>query len=43
VLLGGLVVYRERFSRLQRMGAAVLIGGLLLFSAGAYRSYSEPP
>jgi drug/metabolite transporter (DMT)-like permease len=31
VLLGGLVVYRERFSRLQWLGAAILIGGLLLF------------
>jgi drug/metabolite transporter (DMT)-like permease len=31
VLLGGLTVYRERFSRLQWLGAAVLIGGLLLF------------
>jgi drug/metabolite transporter (DMT)-like permease len=31
VLLGGLVVYHERFSRLQWLGAAILIGGLLLF------------
>jgi drug/metabolite transporter (DMT)-like permease len=31
VLLGGLIVYRERFSRLQWLGAAILIGGLLLF------------
>ena len=31
VLLGGLVVYRERFSRLQWLGAAILIMGLLLF------------
>ncbi len=28
VLLGGLIVYRERFSRLQWLGAAVLIAGL---------------
>ena len=31
VLLGGLVVYRERFSRLQWLGALILIAGLLLF------------
>jgi drug/metabolite transporter (DMT)-like permease len=31
VLLGGLVVYQERFSRLQWLGAAILISGLLLF------------
>jgi drug/metabolite transporter (DMT)-like permease len=31
VLLGGLVVYHERFSRLQWLGAAILISGLLLF------------
>ena len=31
VLLGGLVVYRERFTRLQWLGAAVLIAGLALF------------
>jgi drug/metabolite transporter (DMT)-like permease len=31
VLLGGLIVYRERFSRLQWLGATVLVGGLLLF------------
>lgn len=31
VLLGGLIVYRERFTRLQWLGAAVLIAGLALF------------
>ena len=31
VLLGGLIVYRERFSGLQWLGAAILISGLLLF------------
>ena len=31
VLLGGLIVYRERFVQLQWLGAAVLIAGLLLF------------
>jgi drug/metabolite transporter (DMT)-like permease len=31
VLLGGLILYRERFSALQWLGATVLIGGLLLF------------
>ena len=31
VLLGGLVVYREHFSRLQWLGAAVLVAGLVLF------------
>ncbi len=31
LLLGGLVVYREKFSRLQWLGAALLIAGLVLF------------
>ena len=31
VLLGGLMVYREHFSRLQWLGATVLVGGLVLF------------
>jgi drug/metabolite transporter (DMT)-like permease len=31
VLLGGLMIYHERFSRLQWLGASILIGGLLLF------------
>lgn len=31
LLVGGLVVYRERFSRMQWIGAALLLGGLLLF------------
>lgn len=31
VLLGGLIVYRERFTRLQWVGALVLIAGLALF------------
>jgi drug/metabolite transporter (DMT)-like permease len=31
VLLGGLIVYRERFTRLQWFGAAVLLAGLALF------------
>ena len=31
VLVGGLFVYREHFSRLQWLGAAVLLAGLLLF------------
>ena len=31
VLLGGLIIYRERFSGLQWLGAAILISGLLLF------------
>ena len=31
LLLGGLIVFRERFSRLQWLGAAVLIMGLVLF------------
>lgn len=31
LLFGGLIVYREQFSRLQRLGAAVLVAGLVLF------------
>ncbi|MDE2220289.1 MAG: DMT family transporter, partial [Gammaproteobacteria bacterium] len=31
LLLGGLVVFRERFSRIQWLGAVLLIGGLALF------------
>ena len=31
LLFGGLVVYRERFSRMQWVGAALLLAGLLLF------------
>lgn len=31
LLFGGLVVYRERFSRVQWLGAALLIAGLVLF------------
>ena len=31
LLLGGLIVYREKFSRLQWLGAALLIAGLVLF------------
>ena len=31
LLVGGLAVYRERFSRLQWVGAALLVGGLALF------------
>lgn len=31
LLLGGLVVYREKFSRLQWLGAALLVAGLALF------------
>ncbi len=31
LLFGGLIVYRERFSRLQWLGAALLVAGLVLF------------
>lgn len=31
MLLGGLVLFRERFSRAQKFGAVVLLGGLALF------------
>lgn len=31
LLLGGLVIYKERFSRLQWLGLGVLVGGLALF------------